>query len=280
MTPKAARFREALDEGRADRRSVGFVPTMGALHEGHRSLIRRARRDCDLVAVSIFVNPLQFGDERDLATYPRDPDRDAEVADGEGVDLVFAPDVDELYPEGDPIVTIDPGPLGNLLEGAARPGHFRGVCVVVAKLFSLAGPCRAYFGEKDAQQLAIISRMVADLELPVEIVPCPTVREDDGLAMSSRNSHLSPEQRAAAACLSRALGEAEALVREDERNAHVLKAAMARRIGAEPLARLDYVAVVDERTFAEVSEIGSPARALVAAWFGAIRLIDNTSLAP
>lgn len=278
VTPKAARLREALDEARADGRSVGLVPTMGALHEGHRSLARRAREECDLVAVSIFVNPLQFSDQRDLASYPRDLDRDLEIAEWESVDLVFAPDVGELYPEGDPVVTVDPGPLGDRLEGVSRPGHFRGVCTVVAKLFGLAGPSRAYFGEKDAQQVAIIGRMVTDLEIPVEVVSCPTIREEDGLAMSSRNALLSAKQRQAATCLARALAEAGASFDDGERNAHILKAVMARRIGSEALARLDYVAVVDDRTFEEIDEVTGPARALVAAWFEATRLIDNMSL--
>lgn len=268
----------ACDAARAGGRSVGFVPTMGAFHEGHRSLIRRARAERDLVVVSIFVNPTQFDDPADLAAYPRDERADLRDAEGLGVDLAFVPAVEEMYPSGEPGVTVDPGPLGERLEGASRPGHFRGVATVVAKLFHAVGPCRAYFGEKDAQQLAVVRRMAADLSFPVEIVPCPTVREPDGLAMSSRNRRLSPEQRAAAGCLFLALAEAAQLARAGERDAATLVAVMAREIGATPQARLEYAAVVDDETFEEVREIARPARALVAARFGEVRLIDNLLL--
>ncbi|HEV3474386.1 MAG TPA: pantoate--beta-alanine ligase [Actinomycetota bacterium] len=270
-------FREACQLARADGKEVGFVPTMGFLHEGHLSLVARARQDTAFVPVSIFVNPLQFGPSEDLASYPRDLDRDVELCEKEGADLVFAPEPDEMYPAR-PEVTIDPGPLGERLEGASRPGHFRGVCTVVAKLFGLAGPCRSYFGEKDAQQLAVIRRMVADLELPVEVVACPTVREPDGLAMSSRNTYLSGEERRAATCLYEALARAAWLVEGGERDVLTLKAEMAKRIGAEALARVDYVAVVDEETFQEVDVVRGPARALVAARIGTTRLIDNLAL--
>lgn len=271
-------FRDACDDARLAGRTVGFVPTMGFLHEGHLSLLRRARVNDELVAMSIFVNPLQFGPGEDLATYPRDLDRDLKLAEEEGVDVVFAPEAGEMYPDGRPQVTVDPGPLDDVLEGVSRPGHFRGVCTVVAKLFALVGPSRAYFGEKDAQQLRVVERMVRDLELPVTVVGCETVREPDGLAVSSRNAKLAPEERAAAPCLSRALAAAAALAGEGERDAHVLRAEMARRVGAEPLARLDYVAVVDDRTFEELAVVDRPARALVAARIGETRLIDNLRL--
>ena len=273
-------FREAMVEGRTAGQTVGFVPTMGSIHDGHRSLIARAREESGLVAVSIFVNPLQFGSGEDLAAYPSDLDRDLDTCEKEGVDAVFAPDADEMYPDGPPEVAVDPGPVGNRLEGGARPGHFRGVCTVVAKLLGIVGPCRAYFGEKDAQQLFVVRRMVRDLDLPAEIIGCATVREPDGLAMSSRNTYLSPEQRQAATCLYEALARTAWLVEGGERDGRVLRAELARRIGAEPLAALDYVAVVDEDTFEEIDWLRGPARALVAARIGPARLIDNVLLRP
>jgi pantoate--beta-alanine ligase len=266
------------EEARRKDLSVGFVPTMGFLHEGHLSLARQAREECEFTVMSIFVNPLQFGPGEDLASYPRSLGRDSELAEGTGMDLLFTPDQAEMYPQGPPAVTVDPGPLGDRLEGASRPGHFRGVCTVVAKLFDLVGPCRAYFGEKDAQQLAVIRRMTADLDMPVEVVGCPTVREPDGLATSSRNIYLSAEERAAALCLSRALFEARELVGAGQRDAAELRDRMRARIEEEPLAVLDYVAVVDDRTFEDVDRVLGPSRALVAARFGEARLIDNAPL--
>jgi pantoate--beta-alanine ligase len=274
------KLRDLLDDARRAGRTVGFVPTMGALHDGHLALVARARDETDVVALSIFVNPLQFGDPADLAGYPRLLERDLRLAENAGVDVAFTPNEAEMYPHGRPETLVTPGPVAGRLEGASRPGHFAGVATVVTKLFNLAGPCRAYFGEKDAQQLAVIRRMVTDLDQPVTVVGCPTIREPDGLAMSSRNLRLSDEQRAAAVCLYRALAYGEHLAREGERDARVLKAEMAKRIGAEPLARLDYVAIVDDATFEEVDRITAPARALVAARFGEIRLIDNLPLPP
>lgn len=270
--------RKACDAARSAGHSLGFVPTMGAFHDGHASLMRRAREERDVVAVSIFVNPLQFGPTEDFASYPRDELRDLEIAQTLGVDLVFAPSVEEMEPVRPAEVAVYPGPLGERLEGASRPGHLRGVATVVAKLFHVVGPCRAYFGEKDAQQLAVVRRMVRDLVFPVEIASCPTVREPDGLAMSSRNGSLFPKDREAAGCLFLALSEAAALARAGERDATKLVAVMAREIGATPEARLDYAVVVDEATFEEVREITGAARALVAARFGRTRLIDNLLL--
>jgi pantoate--beta-alanine ligase len=275
-----AGFRGACEKVRAGGDSVGFVATMGALHDGHRSLLGRGRAEADFLAMSIFVNPLQFSRQEDLAAYPRDLDSDLKIAEREGVHVVFAPRAEEMYPAGRTEVTVDPGPLGDRLEGASRPEHFRGVCTVVAKLFGLVGSCSAYFGEKDAQQLAVIRLMVSGLNLPVKVVGCPTVREPEGLALSSRNALLSPEERAAARSLYEALARAAWLVEGGERDAAALRAEMAKRIGAERLARIDYATVVDEETFEEVATLEGPARALVAATFGETRLIDNLPLRP
>jgi pantoate--beta-alanine ligase len=273
----AARARTAAWRSAGAR--VGFVPTLGALHEGHRSLMRRARGDDDRVAVSIFVNPLQFGDEDDFERYPRDEARDLETCQREGVDMVFAPAVEEMYPLGVSLPRPQPGDVGDLYEGAARPGHFAGVLQVVHRLFDVIGPCDAYFGEKDAQQSFLVRRMVeAEPDLGVRVVACPTVREADGLAMSSRNAHLSTEERQQAVCLFLALTEAAERARAGERDANVIVAVMAREIGATPLARLDYAAVVDEATFEPIGMLDRPARAIVAARFPSARLIDNLAL--
>jgi pantoate--beta-alanine ligase len=278
MISSRRRFRQALDQARTEGKTVGLVPTMGDLHRGHASLIERARRECGFAAVSVFVNPLQFDSKADLDAYPRRLANDRATAEAMGCDAVFAPDEAEMYPQGRPEVTLDPGPLGERLEGASRPGHFRGVLTVVAKLFDLAGSCRAYFGEKDAQQLELVRRMAAELDMAVEVIPCPTVREPDGLAISSRNGRLSPDERRAAPVLFDALSAAAALVRHGERRADVLRAEMARRIGSEPLARLDYVAVVDDQSWQDARDLKGPARALVAMRLGATRLIDNLAL--
>jgi pantoate--beta-alanine ligase len=278
LTPSPEAFRDACEAARREGRVVGFVPTMGALHAGHASLLRRARAECGLVALSIFVNPLQFGPTEDLGAYPRSLDQDRAMAESLGCDMAFVPAEGEMYPRGRPEVTVDPGPLGDRLEGASRPGHFRGVLTVVAKLFNLAGPCRAYFGEKDAQQLELVGRMARDLDCPVSVIPCPTVRDPDGLAISSRNAYLSEDERDAAPILFESLTAAAALVRRGERRGDVLRAEMARRIGAEGRATLDYVAVVDQRTWEDTRLLDGPARALVAARVGKARLIDNVAL--
>ena len=274
---RADDFRKAADAARAGGRTVGFAPTMGFFHRGHLSLMERARAERDVVAISIFVNPLQFGPGEDLAAYPRDLDRDLALAQGIDVDLAFVPSVEEMYPGGRPEVAVDPGPLGDRLEGASRPGHLRGMATVVAKLFNLLGPSAAYFGEKDAQQLAVIRRMVRDLSMPIDVVGCPTVREPDGLAMSSRNIYLSPEERRAATCLFQALEEARA---STDPSALRMAERITERIAAEPLAEPDYVAVVDDETFEDVDTMERPARVVVAARFGRARLIDNVLLQP
>ena len=257
---------------------VGLVPTMGSLHAGHTSLIRRAQEEARRVLVTIFVNPAQFGPGEDLAAYPRDEDGDLELCAGLGVDAVWAPPIEEVYPDGVLLPEPDPGPVGDTFEGAARPGHFHGVLKVVHRLFDVTGPSRAAFGQKDAQQVFLVRRMVRQEGLPVAIVPVPTVRESDGLACSSRNARLSPEEREQAGCLFFALSEAASLARAGEREAAVLVAAMAREIGATPMARPDYVAVVRDDTFEAITRVDGPARALVAVRFPSARLIDNLLL--
>ena len=260
---------------------VGFVPTMGALHEGHLSLVRRASSESDRVVVSVFVNPAQFGPQEDFAAYPRDLDRDLRLLEAEGVDVVFAPTAEEIYPPGfDEWVEVS-GPLTSTLEGAFRPGHLRGVTTVVARLFRIVRPQRAYFGEKDAQQLRVVRRMVQEQRLPVEVIGLPTVREPDGLAMSSRNAYLSPEERQAALVLSRALELGRRMVEVDGvHDAAAVRRAAEELIRAEPRARSDYVSVSDPETLEELCEIGRPALLLLAVRIGATRLIDNAALRP
>ena len=274
-TADELRRRTATWRGDGD---VGLVPTMGSLHDGHVELIRRTRDQTEHVVVSIFVNPTQFGPGEDLAAYPRDEEGDLRLCARLGVDAVWAPPVEEVYPPGVALPEPDPGPAGDSFEGLARPGHFRGVLKVVHRLFDVTGPCRAGFGEKDAQQLFLVRRMVREEGLPVTIVSGPTVREPDGLACSSRNARLDAEERDQAGCLFLALSEAAELARAGERDAAVLVAAMAREIGATPLARIDYAAVVHEDTFEAATTVDGPARAIVAARFPSARLIDNLLL--
>ncbi len=257
--------------------SVGFVPTMGYLHAGHLELVRRARHENDAEAVSIFVNPLQFGPGEDFARYPRDLECDLRLLQDERVDLVFAPEVVEIYPPGFSTV-VDVGSIGQRLEGASRPGHFRGVATVVTKLFMVVQPHRAYFGWKDAQQVAVIRKLVADLAIPVEIVAVPTVREEDGLAYSSRNIYLSPEERRAAPALYAALTHARVLWQEGERDAERLRQAVYARLAEEPLIRVDYVSVADAGTMEELAVADRPAVLSLAAWLGTTRLIDAVLL--
>lgn len=270
--------RQAVAEARRDEKRVALVPTMGALHEGHLSLVSAARERADYVVVSVFVNPTQFGPGEDFEEYPRDIERDIDLLGAEDVDLVFTPTPEIMYAP-DATVTVDPGPLGQVLEGAARPGHFSGMCTVVTKLFSIVIPDLAFFGEKDYQQLTIVRAMVRDLDLPVKVIGRPTVRECDGLALSSRNVYLSAEERNAATVLYRSLRTAETLVLDGERDAAVVADAMRETVASEPLAELEYAAVADAVTLAPIETLGDrPARALVAARVGGTRLIDNIAL--
>ena len=264
-----------LDLRRAEGRTVGFVPTMGYLHDGHGSLMRAASSTNDVTVASIFVNPLQFGEGEDLDAYPRDLERDRDVAAANGVDLLFTPAVDEMYPDGPVLTSVSVGGLSEAWDGESRPTHFAGMATVVTKLFNIAGPCRAYFGEKDYQQLAIIRRMVADLSIPVEVVGCPIVREADGLAMSSRNVYLDPDQRAAAVVLRRALDAGVAAIEAGERGTATIDRTMADVVAAEPLAELDYAAAVDADTLIQRVELDGRVRLLIAARVGSTRLIDN-----
>jgi pantoate--beta-alanine ligase len=272
-----AGLRSMLDAERAAGRRVGFVPTMGYLHEGHASLIRRARAESDVVVVSIFVNPLQFGAGEDLDAYPRDLDRDTRLAEAEGTDVLFTPSVGEMYPR--PVLTtVSVAEVSAPLEGAARPTHFDGVSTVVAKLFAIVGPCAAYFGEKDFQQVAVVRRMVADLSVPVDVVACPTVRERDGLALSSRNAYLTPAERAAAPVVHRSLQAGAALVMSGERDPTVVRTLMAEIVQAEPLAELDYAEVVGADSFTVPDPLAGDLRLLAAVRFGRARLIDNVGV--
>lgn len=269
--------RRAVREVRVGGGTVALVPTMGYLHEGHMSLVDRAREQADWVAMSIFVNPMQFGPREDLARYPRDLERDLEMARGRGVDLVFAPEVEEMYPLGEPQVSVVPGALAERMEGAIRPGHFRGVLTVVAKLFGIFQPDVAVFGQKDFQQAALIRRMALDLDQGVRVEVAPIVREPDGLAMSSRNVYLSPEERERARALSRGLERGHALFAAGERDAEALRASLWNALsvpGVEP----GYAEVVDPLTLEPVAQAAPGAVLLVAAQVGRTRLIDNAVL--
>ena len=255
-------------------RPVGLVPTMGWLHEGHRSLMRRARAADATTVATIFVNPRQFDQASDYTGYPRDTEADIAVCEAEGIDIVWIPEVEEVYPAGFD-TTVSVGAVAQPLEGAARPGHFDGVVTVVAILFAAVGAEHAYFGQKDAQQVMVIRRMALDLALPTEVIPCPTVRELDGLALSSRNVHLSPEERAAAPVLRRALAAAVKAYDEGEREGVVLRGLMEETLAIEPLAQVEYVSVADALTLEELQRIKGPALFSMAVVFGTTRLIDN-----
>jgi pantoate--beta-alanine ligase len=276
-----AGLRERLDAARAAGATVGLVPTMGYLHDGHLSLARAAAEQCDVVVMTIFVNPLQFAPDEDLATYPRDPEGDAAKAEGAGVDVLFVPELNEMYPHGrDAVLTGVAVPeLSSVMEGVSRRTHFGGVCTVVAKLFNIVGACTAYFGEKDYQQLAIVRRMASDLSFPVDVVGCPIVREPDGLAMSSRNVYLSDEERAVAPVLQRALRLGAAAIRSGTTNADEVRTLMRGEIQAAPLGELDYVEVADPDTQAPLSVASRDARLFGAVRFGRARLIDNVGVA-
>jgi pantoate--beta-alanine ligase len=276
-----AELRVELDAARAAGRTVGLVPTMGFLHDGHLSLARAAARDCDLVVMSIFVNPLQFAPTEDLATYPRDPEGDAAKAASAGVTTLFAPSLGEMYPDGrDAVLTGVAVPeLASVMEGVARRTHFGGVCTVVAKLFNIVGACRAYFGEKDYQQLAIVRRMAYDLSFPVEVVGRPIVREPDGLAMSSRNVYLTEEERAVAPVLHRALLLGAAAIHTGTRDADEVRTLMRAEIQTAPLGELDYIEVADPDTLAPLAAADERSRLFGAVRFGRARLIDNVGVA-
>ena len=273
-------LRAYLDAARAKGRTVGFVPTMGAFHEGHRSLMRAARAHHDVVVVSLFVNPLQFGPGEDLARYPRDLAGDLAVAAAEGVDVVFAPPVEEMSPDvpAPPLTTVSVAGLTGGLCGSARPGHFDGVATVVTKLFGIVGASTAYFGKKDAQQLAVVRRLATDLCLPVEIVGCPLVREADGLALSSRNRNLTPAQREAATVIHRGLAAGAELVGGGERDAARLRRVVANTLTTEELVRLEYAEVVAADTLAPLDVLEGDVLVAVAARVGDVRLIDNMTI--
>lgn len=266
--------REQVKEWKKQGLTVGFVPTMGYLHEGHKSLMDAARKDNDKVVVSIFVNPMQFGPTEDLATYPRDLDHDAALCESAGVDLIFHPEPEEMY-EKDFCSFVDMTGLTEGLCGKTRPIHFRGVCTVVNKFFNIVTPDRAYFGQKDGQQLAVIKRMVRDLNMDIEIIGCPIVREEDGLAKSSRNTYLSPEERKAALILSKTVALGKELAKT-EKDANKVVEAMKKNIETEPMAKIDYVEAVDALSMAPVDTLEGTCMLAMAVYIGKTRLIDNT----
>jgi pantoate--beta-alanine ligase len=270
-------MRAACRELKQGGKRLGFVPTMGSLHAGHLSLVQAARAQCGAVVASVFVNPTQFGPNEDLSKYPRNLERDRELLEKEKVDLLFGPSGDEMYPAG-AVTWVTVEGLSERLEGKSRPGHFRGVATIVSKLFNIIEPDRAYFGQKDAQQAVIIRKMVRDLDMGVEIVVCPTVRESDGLALSSRNVYLNPEERKQAVVLYRALCRVQALADQGERDARKLRDAAVQVFGGEKQARLDYFEIVDKDSLEPVQDTSSGALVVTAAFVGKTRLIDNLVL--
>ena len=277
VVTKISELKQVVHAAKANGKMVGLVPTMGYLHEGHLTLMRQARAEQGLVIATLFVNPLQFGPQEDYADYPRDLERDCKLAESTGIDVLFAPSVDEMYPAGGgKILTyVDVNEITTTLCGASRPGHFRGVATVVSKLFNISEADVAYFGQKDAQQVAVIRRMVEDLNMNVKIVAVPIVRETDGLAMSSRNKYLDPGQRQAALVLSRSLDKAREMLTAGVRDSAVILAAMRGMIDSEPLAKIDYIEIVDSLTLQSVDRIESRALLAMAVRFGKTRLIDN-----
>ena len=266
--------RNQVKEWKKQGLSVGFVPTMGYLHEGHGSLIKAAREGNDKVVVSVFVNPMQFGPTEDLASYPRDLDKDSKMCESLGVDMIFHPEPEEMYHDGFSSY-VDMNVLTEELCGLSRPVHFRGVCTVVTKLFNIVKPDRAYFGQKDAQQLAIIRHMVDDLNMYIEIVGCPIIREEDGLAKSSRNTYLSEEERKAALILSKTINLGKKMVEDGETDANKIVEAMKENIKTEPLAKIDYVKAVDGLTMQQIDTVKKPMLVAMAVYIGKTRLIDN-----
>lgn len=273
VTNTIEKTRELVNNWKKEGKTIGLVPTMGYLHEGHASLIRRCREENDIVVVSDFVNPTQFGPNEDLEAYPRDFDRDSALCESIGADLIFCPSPAEMYHDPHAFVSIDT--LSDTLCGKTRPIHFKGVCTVVSKLFNIVKPDRAYFGQKDAQQLAIIRRMVRDLNMDIEIVGCPIVREEDGLAKSSRNTYLNEEERKAALILSKAVFLGKKMVEDGETSAAAVKEAMIKKIESEPMAKIDYVEAVDGLSMQPVEEIKAPVLVAMAVYIGKTRLIDN-----
>lgn len=265
------------DAERGGKRTVGFVPTMGALHHGHASLVHAARAGCDRVVVSVFVNPSQFGPNEDYQRYPRTFEADRALCEREGADVVFAPSVADIYPAGGETF-VDVGSLGTVLCGGSRPGHFRGVATVVAKLFTIVNPHRAYFGQKDYQQTVVIRRLVEDLRFPIDVVVCPTVRDPDGLAASSRNIYLAPEERKRALRVPAALGEAERLIRAGERSGGKIRDVLEVFLSSGAAVRVDYVAVVHPDTLRPLEQLVGRVVIAVAVWVGATRLIDNVEI--
>ena len=265
-------LRKDLKGYKLEGKSIGLVPTMGFLHEGHASLIRKARAENDIVVVSDFINPIQFGPKEDLKTYPRDLEADSKLCENIGVDFIFAPEASEMYHDRKTFVDIED--MSNNLCGAKRPGHFRGVCTVCTKLFNITGADRAYFGQKDAQQVAIIKKVVFDLNIPIEIIPCPIVREDDGLALSSRNTYLSVKERKAALCLSRAIFKGEELAKNGASVSEVLEK-MKEIISSEKLAKIDYISAVDLATMKDSKDFADDRLVAIAVYIGKTRLIDN-----
>lgn len=275
-----AEIREFVKDQKRQMNTVGLVPTMGSLHKGHLSLVQRAQSQTDVVVMSIFVNPLQFGPSEDFDRYPRNLDADAKLAEAAGVDVIFAPSVKEMYPQQQ-VTFIDVETVSENLCGASRPGHFRGVATVVGKLLNIVQPDQAFFGMKDAQQVRVIQQMAADLNMPVDIVPCPIVREPEGLAMSSRNVYLSDEQRPQALSLYKSLQAAETMFSQGERSVNVIRDRVRSIIAAEPLADIDYIKIVDLQNLADIeNHITEPALLALAVRFGGTRLIDNTTLIP
>jgi pantoate--beta-alanine ligase len=269
--------RRLVGEAKKAGKTIGFVPTMGALHEGHLSLVRRAKSECDYVVVSIFVNPTQFGEDEDLDKYPRDIEKDSAMLSSEGTDLLFFPTTDDMYPEGFDTWVVPGGPAA-ILEGERRPGHFRGVCTVVLKLFQIVSPDKAFFGQKDAQQFTVLNRMVIDLNLPLEMIECPIVREADGLAMSSRNAYLNSEERKAAVTFSRAITKGAELLKTGDYTRDRIITEISNVISREPLARLDYAEIVNAENFSVIEKPRGVVYILIAGFIGKTRLIDNIKL--
>ncbi|HEY6413545.1 MAG TPA: pantoate--beta-alanine ligase [Edaphobacter sp.] len=274
-------IRQACAAARADTgntATLGLVPTMGALHEGHLSLIRAAKQQCDIVVATIFVNPTQFGPNEDFSRYPRTFAADCALLETEGVDILFAPSVEELYPTGTARTFIEVPGISDRLDGLSRPGHFRGVATVVAKLFHIVSPDLAFFGQKDAAQVAVLRAMVEALNFPIELIVCPTIRDSDGLALSSRNQYLSPDERTHALLLSQSLSVATTMASEGTHNAAPLKSAIQQHLQSSPTLKIDYVEIVDPTTLEPIADLQTGALIAVAAWIGKTRLIDNALL--